>query len=111
MEIYARDSELRNLPSHEIQRIAENLRGDDSVLSLVMGNVVRDLDDTNSELRFTSSHVNDIREHDPRPLYQVLTFFNEWATMGTREKRPKLYHLLALFVKCHLFRAADHIAG
>lgn len=110
-EVVTRDMEIRNLPPSITQNIAQRLEGDDSVLSLMMGNIVKDLENPlTSELRFTSSDIETIRNHAHQLRKSaILIFFEEWSTMGGRH-RPRLYHLLELFVKCQLFRAADYVA-
>lgn len=58
--------EIRNLSVAITQNIAKLFDGDDSVLSLLMGNIVKDFDEPNSELRFTSADIDSIRDHAQR---------------------------------------------
>lgn len=105
-----RETEVRLLPISITQQLAKFLDGDDSILSLLMGSVVRDLDNPSSELRFASNDIELIRNHSQEIRKSaVMIFLDEWSTMG--KNRPKLRHLLALFVKCQLFRAADYLAS
>lgn len=96
--------ELRNLPVSVFQNLAKFFEGDDSILSLLMGNIAKDLDSSNSTLRFTSSDIDSIRNH----AHPILILLDEWSSMG--RTRPKLHHLLALLIKCQLFRAAEYLA-
>lgn len=101
--------EIRNLPVSVSQNLAKFFEGDDSILSLLMGNIARDLDSPDSTLRFTSSDIDSIRNHAHQLMKSpVLILLDEWSTMG--KSRPKLHHLIALLVKCQLFRAAEYIA-
>lgn len=104
------NEELRHLPRTNLDHIIKYFSGDDSALSLLMGNIVRDPNDDHChELRFTTADIDAIRNH-ARQLLQspFLILFDEWSTMG--KERPKLKHLLSLLIKCQLFRAADYIA-
>lgn len=110
-ELYSREMEIRHLPIHKIQEIVKMIddRIDDSVLSLVMGNIVKDLEDNESELRFNSADIDQLREHSYRHDKSAISvLIDEWSTMG--KIRPKLKHLLALLVKCQLFKAAEYVA-
>jgi Tube Death domain len=105
-----KESELRILPVSVTQQLAKLLDGDDSILSLLMGSVVKDLDNPSSELRFTSNDIELIRNHSQEIRKSpIMIFLDEWSTMG--KNRPKLRHLLTLLIKCHLFRAADYLAN
>lgn len=107
MEI-TREKEIRSLDVSITQRLANHL-DDDSILSLLMGNIVKDFGNPNSELRFTSADIDSIRNHAQQlRINPILTLLNEWGTMG--RNRPKVHHLLTLLIKCQLFRAADYIA-
>lgn len=104
----SREMELRKVPVSIAQNIAQELGGDDSILSLLMGNIVKDLDDPSSELRFTSRDIDAIRSQTQKPMNQILILIDEWGTMG--RNRPKVYHLLNLLIRCQLFRAAEYVA-
>lgn len=106
--IISRDVEIRNLSMMTIQSIAQQLAGDDTVLGLLMGNIVRDLDNPNSGLRFTSGDIDLIRNREHSTLQQITLLIDEWSTMG--KIRPRVRHLLNLLVRCQLFRAADFVA-
>lgn len=104
------ETELRHLPTQQQLQLAKLLDIDDSIISLVMGNVPKDINDSNSELRFNSAHIDEIREHAERHRKSsILIFLDEWSTMG--KERPKMRHLLSLLVKCQLFYAADYVAN
>lgn len=102
------DTEIRNLPVSIIQNIAQLLAGDDTVLGLLMGNIVSDVNDPNSGLRFTSGDIDLIRHRHQSTLDQISLLFDEWGTMG--RNRPRVRHLLNLLIRCQLFRAADFVA-
>lgn len=105
-----KETEVRKLPVSVSQQLAKLLDGDDSILSLLMGSVVKDLDNPSSELRFTSNDIELVRNHSQEIRKSaILIFLDEWSTMG--KTRPKLRHLLALLTKCQLFRAADFLAS
>lgn len=105
-----KETEVRKLTVSNSQQLATLLDGDDSILSLLMGSVVKDLDDPSSELRFTSNDIDHVRNHSQEIRKSaILIFLDEWSTMG--KSRPKLGHLLALLIKCQLFRAADFLAS
>lgn len=106
--IISRDVEIRNLNMMTIQSIAQQLAGDDTVLGLLMGNIVRDVDNPNSGLRFTSGDIDLIRNREHSTLSQITLLIDEWSTMG--KMRPRVRHLLNLLVRCQLFRAADFVA-
>ena len=105
-----KDTELRKVSVQVTQNLAKLLDGDDSILSILMGNIVKDLDNpTTSELRFTSNDIDQIRDHAQTIRKSpLLILLDEWSTMG--KNRPKLCHLLALLTKCQLFRAADYVS-
>jgi Tube Death domain len=103
------DVEIRNLPSNFLQQIIRFFDGDDCVLSILMGRILVDMDDPNSELIFTSADVDSIRAHAKNlRIKPVAVLLSEWGTMG--KHRPKLRHLLSLFLKCQLFRAVNFIS-
>lgn len=104
-----RDTEIRDVPVTVYQLLARFFEGDESILSLLMGNIRVDNDDPNSTLRFTSEDVEAIRNHAEvlrRP--PVVVLIDEWSTMG--KSRPKLGHFLDILIKCELFRAAEFLA-
>lgn len=108
-ELLSGDLEIRKLPVQVSQNLFRFFEGDDSILSLMMGNIAIDLENPNSTLRFTSSDEASIRNHAPGLMKSpVLILIDEWSTMG--KERPRLRHLLALLIKCQLFRAADYLA-
>lgn len=104
-------SEIRHLSNTILEDIVRIFGNDDSALSLLMGNIVRDPNDENcSDLRFSSADIDGVRNHarlQSRSPFLIL--FDEWSTMG--RDRPKLKYLLSLLIKCQLFKAADYIAG
>lgn len=102
------ETEIRNLPVSIIQNIAQLLAGDDTVLGLLMGNIVSDVNDPNSGLRFTSGDIDLIRNRHHSTLDQISLLFDEWGTMGRNRQRVR--HLLNLLIRCQLFRAADYVA-
>lgn len=105
----SKDTELRHLPIQTQLHLVKLLDVDDSVLSLLMGNIVKNLDDSDSELRFNSEHIDAIREHSHRHNKSaILVLLDEWSTMG--RLRPKVGHFLDLLIKCQLFQAADFVA-
>lgn len=109
MELLDEEMEIRKLPVSVSQNLAKFFEGDDSILSLLMGNISTDLDDPSSPLRFRSTDTDSVRNHAQQHMRSpVLVLLEEWSTMG--QTRPRLRHLLALLVKCHLFRAADYLA-
>ncbi|KAG5670193.1 hypothetical protein PVAND_000471 [Polypedilum vanderplanki] len=104
-----RDLELRHLPTIHQLNLSKILDVDDSVLSLLMSNIVKDLDNPSSQLRFNSTDIDDLREHSLRHgKSSILILFDEWSTMG--KNRPKVKHLLDLLTKCQLYRAADFVS-
>lgn len=104
-----KEHELRHLDTHLQLQLAKILDIDDSVLSLLMGNIVKNLDDNDSELRFNSADINDIREFSEKHRKSaILVLLDEWSTMG--KNRPRIKHLLNLLIKCQLFQAADFVA-
>lgn len=106
----SKDTELRHLPTQTQLQLVKLLDIDDSVLSLLMGNIVKNLDDNDSELRFNSEHIDAIREHSQRHNKSaILVLLDEWSTMG--RLRPKVGHFLDLLIKCQLFQAADFVAN
>lgn len=108
-ELLSGDLEIRMLPVQVSQNLFRFFEGDDSILSLMMGNITTDLENPNSTFRFTSSDETSIRDHAPVLMKSpVLILIDEWSTMG--KERPRLRHLLALLIKCQLFRAADYLA-
>lgn len=103
------EMELRHLPTQQQLQLAKLLDMDDSILSLVMGNIAKDINNLNSELRFNSAHIDSVREHAERHRKSpILILLDEWSTMG--KERPRMKHLLSLLVKCQLFYAADYVA-
>ncbi|CAG9806839.1 unnamed protein product [Chironomus riparius] len=105
----SKDTELRHLPIQIQLQLVKLLDVDDSVLSLLMGNIVKNLEDNDSELRFNSEHIDAIREHSQRHNKSaILVLLDEWSTMG--KLRPKVSHFLELLIKCQLFQAADFVA-
>ncbi|XP_070507553.1 protein Tube [Chironomus tepperi] len=105
----SKDTELRHLPIQIQSQLVKLLDVDDSVLSLLMGNIVKNLEDNDSELRFNSKHIDAIREHSQRHNKSaILVLLDEWSTMG--RLRPKIGHFLDLLIKCQLFQAADFMA-
>lgn len=104
-----KETELRHLPTQQQLQIAKLLDMDDSILSLIMGNIAKNINDLNSELRFNSADIDSIREHAERHKKSpILILLDEWSTMG--KERPRLRHLLNILIKCQLFHAADYIA-
>ncbi|CRK88799.1 CLUMA_CG002605, isoform A [Clunio marinus] len=109
MEQIEGNIELRHLPVTVTQNIIKLLDGDDSILSILMGNITKDLTNPKSELRFTSADIDSIRSHSQTLMKSpVLILIDEWSTMG--KIRPNLHHFQALLIKCQLFRAADYVA-
>lgn len=107
---FSRDLELRHLPAEYNLRLAQILDNDESVLSLLMGNIVRDLENPESELKFTSAEIDSIRAYARQHNRSaIIVLLDEWSTMG--RVRPKLRHLLELLTKCQLFRAAEYVAS
>lgn len=105
-----KETELRHLPTQQQLQLAKLLDMDDSILSLVMGKIAKNINDLNSELRFNSADIDAIREHaDRHRKSPTLILLDEWSTMG--KERPKMKHLLSLLVKCQLFLAADFVAN
>ena len=105
----SKDTELRHLPIQTQLQLVKLLDVDDSVLSLLMGNIVKNLEDNDSELRFNSKHIDAIREHSQRHNKSaILVLLDEWSTMG--KLRPKVGHFLNLLIKCQLYQAADFVA-
>lgn len=101
-----KDTEIRHMDSTLRDQLCRLLRDE---LSLFMGSIHRDLEDPHSPLRFPSDQVDLIREKAERERKNPIeTLFGEWGTMGV--SRPRLSHLLALLIKCQLFRAADYLA-
>lgn len=103
------EMELRHLPTQQQLQLAKLLDMDDSILSLMMGNIAKDINNLNSELRFNSTDIDSVREHAERHKKSpILILLDEWSTMG--KERPRMRHLLSLLVKCQLFFAADYVA-
>ncbi len=103
------ETELRHLPTQNQLQVAKLLEMDESILGLIMGNIVKNINDSNSELRFNSADIDAVREHAERQRKSsILIFLDEWSTMG--KERPKIKNLLNLLVKCNLFHAADYVA-
>lgn len=108
MEV-TKETEIRNIPVSVSQNLAKFFEGDDTILSLLMGNIATDLENPNSTLRFTSSDIDSIRNHAQQLMKSpILILFDEWSTMG--KTRPTARHLLALLTKCQLYRAAEYLA-
>jgi len=106
----SKDTELRHLPTQIQLQLVKLLDVDESVLSLLMGNIVKNLENNESELRFNSKHIDAIRDHSQRHNKSaILVLLDEWSTMG--RLRPKVGHLLDLLIKCQLFQAADFVAN
>ena len=104
----SKEMEIRNLPVSVSQNLAKFFEGDDTILSLLMGNIPKDLENPHL-LRFTSTDIDSIRNHAQQLVKSpILILLDEWSTMG--RPRPRLHHLLALLVKCQLFRAAEYVA-
>lgn len=105
------EMELRHLSVNHRMHLVKLLEIDDSLLNLLMGNIGRNSNssETVKKLRFNSSNIEAIREHSQRhklsPIYVLL---DEWSTMG--RNRPKLKTLFDILVKCQLYQAADFIA-
>jgi hypothetical protein len=109
-QILEKEGEVRTLPIKITQELVKILDSDDSVLSLLMGSIVKDLEDPSSELRFTSKDVEAVRNHSfVIRKSAMMIFIDEWSTMG--KSRPKLRHLLGILINCQLFRAADYLAN
>jgi Tube Death domain len=104
----SKDTEIRKMRLDLLNQLCRLL---DSELSLFMGSIVVDLDNPNSNPKFTSNDVDQIKiyaeQNRSSPIRVLLV--NEWGTMG--KKRPTLKNLLELLVKCHLYRAADYLAN
>lgn len=102
----SKDTELRHLPTQVQLQLVKLLDVDESVLSLLMGNIVKN----DNELRFNSKHIDAIRDHSQRHNKSaILVLLDEWSTMG--RSRPKVGHFLDLLIKCQLFQAADFVAN
>lgn len=109
MSNLSKEMELRHVPIQHQLSLATLLDMDDSILSLLMGNISKNNDDTSSELRFDSADIDILRKHAERlKRSPILILLDEWSTMG--KCRPKVKHLLSLLIKCQLFHAADYVA-
>lgn len=87
--IFSKELELRHLTTQKQLELAKILDVDDSILSLLMGNIVKlknldnDNDDSGSELRFSSIDIDQLREHSIRHNKSaILVLLDEWSTMG-----------------------------
>lgn len=106
---FTRETEIRNLPVVIYQLLIQLLEGDDTILSLLMGNIPNDLNDPNSPLRFTSEQVDAIiKEAERSKRSPVMIFIDEWSTMG--KSRPRIGHFIDILIKCDLYRAAEFLA-
>lgn len=111
MSILSKDMELRHMPSQYQLQLVKLLDIDDSILGLLMGNIRKNLNDTDSELRFNSTDVDLLRNHSQKlKISPILIFLDEWSTMGIKSNRPTIQDLLKLLIKCELFYAADYLA-
>jgi Tube Death domain len=106
----SREMELRHVPTQQQLRLVKVLDTDDSILSLLMSNIVKNLDNpTESELKFSSADVQAVREHAHRHnKSSILVLLDEWSTMG--RARPKVKDLFNLLVKCQLYEGADFLS-
>ena len=107
------EKEVRKLDSFFFQTLSKILDSDDSILSIFMGSIGKDLDDINSGLRFTSNDTEEIRNHAQKLRKSPsIIFLDEWSTMSSgANSQPKLRHLLQILVRSELFRAADYVAA
>lgn len=101
------ETEIRKIPDSIYKNIKE-LAAEDSVFDLLMRNIPNNVDDPASGYRFSDEDIKWIRKERRTPFDRIETLLNEWGTMG--ENRPKVQHLLSLFVKCKFFRVADFVA-
>lgn len=103
-----KDTEVRNMRQDILNQLCRLL---DSELSLFMGSISVDLTNLDTEPKFTSSDVDKIRTYaEDNRFSPINVLFGEWGSMGRNGQRATAGNVLALLIKCQLFRAADYLA-
>lgn len=106
--------EIRKLPMSVTHRIASFLDVDESILSLIMGSILKELDNPNSGPRFSSTDIEVIRKSAHQlQKSSILIFLDEWSSMSEKPgvgKLPTVHRLRTLLIKCQLFQAADYLS-
>ncbi|XP_073814216.1 interleukin 1 receptor associated kinase 4 tube [Musca autumnalis] len=127
---YTRDTELRNVQSNDLYKLASILVEEDYWQKL-METIPKKIDNklfgsstnfyndayssaplSSSERKYTNDHIRLIQNEYKRSGNKLCAelLFDEWSTSGRKNERPTLGVLLYLLLKAHLFRGADYVA-
>ncbi|XP_013116710.1 protein Tube [Stomoxys calcitrans] len=124
MSTYCRDTELRNVQTNDLYKLAVILDDNDywkklmeaipkDINNKTFGSPLHPIFDDNGGRKYSNDHIRLIqnafkRTGESRLCPQIL--FDEWGSSGRKNERPTLGVLLNLLLKAQLFRAADFVA-